>query len=60
MKRISNIKTGRKTVFIFRSQRDDTMNTGDPTSTTITAVTTVTTHLFLNEDRFDAKSVGNN
>lgn len=45
MKRITDLKSTRKTAFIFRSQKAaDVRFKSDPTTTTVTAITTLTTH----------------
>lgn len=45
MKRIIDLKSTRKTVFVFRSQRAADMRSQktDPTTSTVTAITTLTT-----------------
>lgn len=46
MKKIADLKTTRKTVFVFRSQKAANMRfqKSDPTTSTMTVITTMTTH----------------
>lgn len=46
MKRIIDLKSTRKTAFVFRSQKVANMRfqKSDPTTSTITVITTLTTH----------------
>lgn len=46
MKRITNLKSTRKTAFVFRSQKVANMRfqKSDPTTSTMTVITTLTTH----------------
>jgi len=45
MKRITDLKSTRKTAFVFRSQKVANMRfqKSDPTTSTVTAITTLTT-----------------
>ncbi|MFW0717789.1 hypothetical protein [Pedobacter sp. N23S346] len=44
MKRIIDLKKSRKTAFVFRSNRTKLAIKTDPTTSTMTVVTTMTTH----------------
>ncbi|MGM9478954.1 hypothetical protein ACS5PU_21205 [Pedobacter sp. GSP4] len=46
MKRINDLKASKKTAFVFRRKVQFILlaETGDPTTTTMTAMTTATTH----------------